>query len=165
MLASTATSKAVLFCRRCKRLQCLLPPPRASLSHSSQATWSPLETAGILHGETILLKGVAKWRIYPLGSSVRLRTYSNGQGAMNVFDRNAKRMQKNRAAVAPDVATYDYLRDEVAAHIVDRVCDVSRFFSRALDVGCGRGHIAKHVTEDLVGSLYQCDIAVHVHVH
>ena len=30
-----------------------------------------------------------------------------------MFDRYTKRLQKNRAAVAPDVATYDYIRDEV----------------------------------------------------
>ena len=32
---------------------------------------------------------------------------------MNVFDRKAKRMQRNRAALAEDVAVYDYLKDEV----------------------------------------------------
>ena len=32
---------------------------------------------------------------------------------MNVFDRKAKRRQKNRAALAKDVAIYDYLKDEV----------------------------------------------------
>lgn len=79
--------------------------------------------------------------------------------AMNIFDRNAKRLQKNRAACSPDPATYDYLRDEVASHVLDRVCDISRFFATCLDVGCGRGHIAKRVSEDLVGSLYQCDLA------
>ena len=78
---------------------------------------------------------------------------------MNVFDRKAKRIQKNRAAAAPNAATYDYLKDEVASHVIDRVCDVARFFSVALDVGCGRGHVAKHVTKEMVGSLYQCDMA------
>ena len=78
---------------------------------------------------------------------------------MNVFDRKAKRLQKNRAAAAANAATYDYLKDEVASHVVDRVCDIARFFSVALDVGCGRGHVAKHVTKEMIGSLYQCDIA------
>ncbi len=82
-----------------------------------------------------------------------------GGGAMNIFDRNAKRQQKNRAAISPDAATYDYLKDEVASHVIDRVCDISRFFPMCLDVGCGRGHIAKVVSDDLIGSLYQCDIA------
>ena len=32
---------------------------------------------------------------------------------MNVFDRAAKRRQKNRAYASPDAHTYDYLRNEV----------------------------------------------------
>ena len=35
---------------------------------------------------------------------------------MNVFDRQTKRKQKNRAAMAKDVHVYDYLRDEVSCH-------------------------------------------------
>ena len=41
------------------------------------------------------------------------RWYAAGPGGMNVFDRQTKRLQKNRAAMAPDAATYDYIRDEV----------------------------------------------------
>ena len=41
------------------------------------------------------------------------RWYAAGPGGMNVFDRRTKRLQKNRAAMAPDAATYDYIRDEV----------------------------------------------------
>ena len=41
---------------------------------------------------------------------------------MNVFDRKAKRKQKNRAALAADVAVYDYLKDEVSQPSeIDRV--------------------------------------------
>ena len=43
------------------------------------------------------------------------RWYAAGPGGMNVFDRRTKRLQKNRAAIAPDAATYDYIRDEVCA--------------------------------------------------
>ena len=32
----------------------------------------------------------------------------------------------------------------------------------AVDVGCGRGYIAKDVHEDMVGLLYQCDMAENV---
>ena len=35
------------------------------------------------------------------------------EATMNVFDRKAKRKQRNRAALAEDVAVYDYLKDEV----------------------------------------------------
>lgn len=58
----------------------------------------------------------------------RFRCYSSGQpgeSVMNVFDRKAKRRQKNRAAMAEDVAVYDYLKDEVSGirnHQVLHVC-------------------------------------------
>ena len=51
---------------------------------------------------------------------------------------------------------------QVASTVLDRISDVSRVFPMAIDVGCGRGHIAKHFGEDssdLIGSLYQCDMA------
>lgn len=51
---------------------------------------------------------------------------------------------------------------QVADMLVDRVADVARFFPQALDIGCGRGHIAKTVSSDLMGSLYQCDMAEEV---
>lgn len=44
---------------------------------------------------------------------------------------------------------------------MDRVADVARFFPNALDVGCGRGHVARAMSADLVGSLYQCDMSEH----
>ena len=47
-------------------------------------------------------------------------------GAVNVFDRNAKRLQRNRAASGENPEVYDYLKDEVASQLVDRVCDVAR---------------------------------------
>ena len=37
---------------------------------------------------------------------------------MNVFDKLTKLLQKNRAAMAPDAATYDYIRDEVCWSIM-----------------------------------------------
>ena len=48
---------------------------------------------------------------------------------------------------------------QVASSVVDRVCDISRHFPLALDVGCGRGHIARLMSDDLIGSLYQLDMA------
>ena len=35
---------------------------------------------------------------------------------MNVFDRKAKRIQRNRAALRKDHAVYDYIKDEVCCH-------------------------------------------------
>ena len=59
--------------------------------------------------------GISQVRRY---SSGRGQMGQSGSGPMNVFDRGAKRRQKNRAAVADDVATYDYLRDEVCTYYV-----------------------------------------------
>lgn len=52
-----------------------------------------------------LLRKRAVWRCF----SARRQD----ETIMNVFDRKAKRMQRNRAALAEDVAVYDYLKDEV----------------------------------------------------
>ena len=44
-------------------------------------------------------------------------------GTFQVFDRNAKRMQKDRAAIRDDgvpSTTVDYLRDEVADRLMER---------------------------------------------
>jgi hypothetical protein len=43
----------------------------------------------------------------------RGRRRASSRGAMNVFDRTAKRRQKNRAYASPDAQTYDYIRNEV----------------------------------------------------
>lgn len=37
-----------------------------------------------------------------------------------------------------------------------------RKFDVALDLGCGRGHVAKNVLQDNIGVLYQSDMAEHV---
>ena len=78
---------------------------------------------------------------------------------MNVFNRQAKRLQKNRAALLPNTDDYDYLKGEVARRIVDRLSDVSRHFPLVLDLGCGKGHIAKALTKTHLTSLVQCDLS------
>ncbi|KAA0190429.1 S-adenosyl-L-methionine-dependent methyltransferase [Fasciolopsis buskii] len=81
---------------------------------------------------------------------------------MHVFDRNTKIRQRNRTAALPDPHTYDYIRDEIAYRLADRVCDISRKFVIGVDLGCGRGHLSKYVPSESVGLLYQCDSALHV---
>ncbi|KAM9454634.1 arginine-hydroxylase NDUFAF5, mitochondrial isoform 2-T2 [Clarias gariepinus] len=80
-------------------------------------------------------------------------------GAMNVFDRNMKRKQKKWAASLQDSEKYDYLRDEVGSRVADRIYDIARTFPLALDVGCGKSHIAEHLSKDVVERLFLTDIS------
>lgn len=84
---------------------------------------------------------------------------SKSDSPMNVFNREAKRLQKNRAALRANSGEYDYLKDEVARRIVDRLSDVSRHFPLVLDLGCGKGHIARALSKTSVSSLVQCDLS------
>lgn len=91
------------------------------------------------------------------------------QGVMNVFDRQAKRLQRNRTALTEDYQVFNYLKDEVFHYdailcmiviwlmfliqvgfrLSDRVLDINRKFKMALDLGCGYGHASKHITKVL----------------
>lgn len=76
---------------------------------------------------------------------------------MYVFDRKSKLLQKQRAAEAPDVDIYDYIKDEVGNRLSDRIFDVKRKFHRALDLGCGRGHVSKYISKNSVQELLLAD--------
>ncbi|XP_005634830.1 arginine-hydroxylase NDUFAF5, mitochondrial isoform X2 [Canis lupus baileyi] len=84
---------------------------------------------------------------------------STSPRALNIFDRDLKRKQKNWAARQPEPMRFDYLKEEVGSQIADRVYDITRNFSLALDVGCGRGYIAQHLNKETVGKFFQVDIA------
>lgn len=77
--------------------------------------------------------------------------------SMNVFDRSAKLKQKERAGIAPEVDVYDYLKSEIGYRLADRVFDVKRTFECAVDLGCSRGYVSKHVLADSVKKLIMCD--------
>lgn len=78
---------------------------------------------------------------------------------MNIFDRNAKRIQKERAANAPDVALYDYLKEEVGFRLSERILDIKRKFGKVVDLGCGRGYVARHVLASSVEEFIMCDMS------
>ncbi|XP_075818434.1 arginine-hydroxylase NDUFAF5, mitochondrial isoform X2 [Microtus pennsylvanicus] len=86
---------------------------------------------------------------------------STSPRALNIFDRELKRKQKNWAARQPEPMKFDYLKEEVGSRIADRVYDIARDFPLALDVGCGRGYIAQHLNKEIVGKIFQTDIAEH----
>lgn len=54
---------------------------------------------------------------------------------VNIFDRNTKSLQRQRAAIAEDVNLYDYLKDEIGYRLADRVFDIKRKFQSAADIG------------------------------
>jgi SAM-dependent methyltransferase len=61
---------------------------------------------------------------------------------MNVFDRAVKKEQRNAAARNPYLLEdYEYLRDEVASRLIDRLDDFARELPVALDLGCHSGNI------------------------
>jgi predicted TPR repeat methyltransferase len=37
--------------------------------------------------------------------------------------------------------------------------DICRKFEVAADLGCGRGYLGRHIYSDMIGTLYQMDIA------
>ena len=50
------------------------------------------------------------------------RSYVATPQAFHIFDRNVKRLQKDRAASnAEESRTVDYLKDEIAARVADRL--------------------------------------------
>ena len=78
---------------------------------------------------------------------------------MYVFDRNSKFLQRERAAKAPDVDIYDYIKDEVGYRLADRLFDVKRKFNKVLDLGCGRGHVSKHIVQESVDEIILADLS------
>ncbi|XP_034233699.1 arginine-hydroxylase NDUFAF5, mitochondrial [Thrips palmi] len=93
-------------------------------------------------------------------------SYSSGaprnlpeDNVMNIFDRNAKRIQKERAALDPEVAVFDYLKEEVGFRLSERILDIKRKFGKVVDLGCGRGYVSKHVISSSVEELVMCDMS------
>ncbi|CAH8433939.1 unnamed protein product [Schistosoma guineensis] len=87
--------------------------------------------------------------------TIGYRNQFTGQNV--VFDKSVKEKQRARSALTDDPHMYDYIREEVADRLADRLNDISRKFDVALDIGCGRGHLSQFVTSDNIGVLYQLD--------
>lgn len=97
-----------------------------------------------------------------LWSRSYLRHASTSGNIMNVFDRRTKMMQRNRLVRRSNYQQYNYVKDEVGFRVFDRLCDVKRVFQCALDLGCGLGHVSKHITaaQQLVtDKLYMMDMS------
>ncbi|KAH7876413.1 S-adenosyl-L-methionine-dependent methyltransferase [Lentinula edodes] len=72
-------------------------------------------------------------------------------GPFQVFDRETKRIQKDRAASkdgGESSRTVDYVRDEIADRMMERLEDIKRKFSTIVDLGSGSGHFSKLLDPD-----------------
>ncbi|EKM59932.1 uncharacterized protein PHACADRAFT_115300 [Phanerochaete carnosa HHB-10118-sp] len=78
-------------------------------------------------------------------------------GPFQVFDRKVKALQKDRSAILEDgkrSRTVDYIREEVADRMIERLLDIKRRYNAILDLGSGPGHLSKmlepHMTRKVV---------------
>ena len=92
------------------------------------------------------------------GTCITRQIKSAGNSSVNIFDRKTKTVQRERAARAPDAHVFDYLKEEVGYRLADRVFDIKRKFKHAVDLGCGRGYVAKNIEADYVEELTVCDL-------
>ncbi|KAF2020423.1 S-adenosyl-L-methionine-dependent methyltransferase [Aaosphaeria arxii CBS 175.79] len=77
----------------------------------------------------------------------RYAVQAPGAPTMEIFSQQHKWMQKERAAA--DVETsrnVDYLRDEVASRLCERLLDINRHFPRVLDLGANACNLARMLT-------------------
>lgn len=79
-------------------------------------------------------------------------------GPSTIFDRQLLRRRRDRAAGG--LEKHDFLLREVSERLVDRIDDVRRSFSVALDLGCRRGALADAlVGQRGIETLVQCDLS------
>ncbi|KAL5002359.1 S-adenosyl-L-methionine-dependent methyltransferase [Aspergillus recurvatus] len=78
------------------------------------------------------------------------RTYASqtpGNPVLEIFNRKAKHLQKDRAAQnVEESRKVDYLRDEVAMRLCERLLDIKRRFPNVLDLGANSCNIARALT-------------------
>ncbi|KAL2157795.1 hypothetical protein VTH06DRAFT_5063 [Thermothelomyces fergusii] len=72
-----------------------------------------------------------------------------GNAVFKVFNSRAKWLQKERAAANPELSRQaDYLKDEVAMRVCERLLDIKRQFPRVLDFGANSCNIARALTRE-----------------
>jgi NADH dehydrogenase [ubiquinone] 1 alpha subcomplex assembly factor 5 len=84
------------------------------------------------------------FRILPRRSR-NLRLFSQANEQMIVFDRDLKQRQRKSALSLEGGDYYDYLREESARQICERIEDITRDFPIALDLGCYKGYLYKEI--------------------
>ncbi|QUC23790.1 uncharacterized protein UV8b_08031 [Ustilaginoidea virens] len=74
---------------------------------------------------------------------------SPGAPRFQVFSRRVKWLQKERAASRPQESRQaDYLKDEVAVRVTERLLDINRRFPRVLDLGANSCNLARALVRE-----------------
>ncbi|KAL4945015.1 hypothetical protein BDV06DRAFT_209767 [Aspergillus oleicola] len=84
------------------------------------------------------------------------RTYASqtpGNPVLEIFNRKTKHLQKDRAARnVEESRNVDYLKDEVAMRLCERLLDIKRTFPNVLDLGANSCNIARALTTPIPDS-------------
>ncbi|KAG8405511.1 hypothetical protein J3458_022161 [Metarhizium acridum] len=120
-------------------MHCLRTPPNVM-----SACTRPRPLGNVLH------------RLSPLSGlspqATSRRTYavhSTGAPRFQVFNRRTKRLQKERAASRPQESRQaDYLKDEVAVRVSERLLDINRHFPKVLDLGANSCNLARALVRE-----------------
>ncbi|KKK12275.1 hypothetical protein P175DRAFT_0508641 [Aspergillus ochraceoroseus IBT 24754] len=83
-------------------------------------------------------------------ATATVRTYASqtpGNPVLEIFNRKTKHLQKDRAARnVEESRKVDYIKDEVAMRLCERLLDIKRTFPNVLDLGANSCNIARALT-------------------
>ncbi|XP_052749042.1 uncharacterized protein LOC128200252 isoform X2 [Galleria mellonella] len=85
------------------------------------------------------------------------KTASSVYRSMNIFDRKAKALQRERSARRDDYHLVEHIKEEVGWRTADRVFDIKRTFKNAVELGASRGYVSRHFLPDSVEKITLCD--------
>ncbi|HXP95883.1 MAG TPA: SAM-dependent methyltransferase, partial [Telmatospirillum sp.] len=76
----------------------------------------------------------------------------------DIFDRRQVQRQRERAAAK--IGEHDFLLREAGESLADRLCDVTRTFPQALDLGCHSGELGRILNgRGGIERLIECDLS------
>ncbi|KAF2477071.1 S-adenosyl-L-methionine-dependent methyltransferase [Lindgomyces ingoldianus] len=86
-------------------------------------------------------------RCIPLRATRQYAVQASGAPTLEIFSHQQKWMQKERAATDTEASRrVDYLRDEAASRLCERLMDINRHFPHVLDLGANACNIARMLT-------------------
>ncbi|XP_022824267.1 arginine-hydroxylase NDUFAF5, mitochondrial [Spodoptera litura] len=89
--------------------------------------------------------------------TAKQKTASSVYRTMNIFDRKAKALQRERSARREDYHLAEYIKEEIGWRTADRILDIKRVFKNAVELGASRGYVSRHLLPDSVEKVTLCD--------